>query len=344
MIVLTISDLHFRANNLNDARLVKKQVVELARTKKPDLIVFLGDILHHHERVHVLPFLLAYSFIQELSAIAGVMILVGNHDYINNQQFLSTQHWMQPLKTMNNVCVVDKRYTVVKGELILNFVPYVPNGRFIESLQSPTTCLWVDKGRLQAVTGGIDESFMSSAAIFAHQEIFGCALGPYKSENGDKYNPNFPQLISGHIHVRDKPQPNVYYPGATLQSSFSDTTPPSITLVDISQHCEFHVHNLCIPRNKTITVQAQEFSDLVIEDTNKLRICIHGTHDELNLIRKNKKYTELEKKNVKLVLRINVEKKPKKMMDDDFMKILSSLICDQQNNSLTELFKTLLQN
>ena len=36
-------------------------------------------------------------------------VLVGNHDYINNSQYLSGNHWMTVFKGWENVKVVDKK-------------------------------------------------------------------------------------------------------------------------------------------------------------------------------------------------------------------------------------------
>ena len=36
------------------------------------------------------------------------LLLVGNHDYINNQQFLTNNHWMNAMKDWNNVTIIDK--------------------------------------------------------------------------------------------------------------------------------------------------------------------------------------------------------------------------------------------
>ena len=56
-----------------------------------------------------------------MSEISTTYILVGNHDLINNQQFLSTNHWMNALKDWPNIFIVDKPTTLSnKSKIIFN--------------------------------------------------------------------------------------------------------------------------------------------------------------------------------------------------------------------------------
>ena len=40
---------------------------------------------------------------------------------------------------------------------------------------------------------------------------------------------DYPNIISGHIHDRQQPQPNIFYTGASLQTSFGDSSDKTIS-------------------------------------------------------------------------------------------------------------------
>ena len=88
--ILAIGDPHFQTFHLHRAREFIDKLDAWLATKKYDAIVVLGDVLHDHERLHSLSLNLAVKWLTELRAHAkDVYVLVGNHDYINNGQFLN---------------------------------------------------------------------------------------------------------------------------------------------------------------------------------------------------------------------------------------------------------------
>lgn len=128
--VLFIGDPHFQTTNIPEVDLFLDKIQKLAIDKNPDLIVIAGDILHNHERLHTIALNKAYDLVNSMKAIAKTYILVGNHDYISNQQFLTDNHWMNGMKSWENTVIVDKvMEETIKGEKFV-FVPYVPTGRF----------------------------------------------------------------------------------------------------------------------------------------------------------------------------------------------------------------------
>jgi predicted phosphodiesterase len=123
----------------------------------------------------------------------------------NNQQYLSDTHWMNGLKEWNNVKIVDKVINIEMNEQLFILVPYVPVNRFIEALN----------------TG--DKDWKNATCIFAHQEFAGCKMGSIISIEGDKWLEEYPEVISGHIHLNQKPQKNIYYPGSSMQHAFGES-------------------------------------------------------------------------------------------------------------------------
>ena len=105
--VLELGDLHFHTNNIKETNEFINKVLKFMSNNTFDFIVILGDILHEHEKLHTIPLNNACYLINSLRKFSQLYILVGNHDMINHQQFLTTNHWMNTLKEWNNVIIVD---------------------------------------------------------------------------------------------------------------------------------------------------------------------------------------------------------------------------------------------
>ena len=186
--VIVIGDQHFKIDNVQEVDIFISKITSLIKEKKPDFIVLLGDLLDTHERIHSVPLNRAYKFIDNMRNISKTYILVGNHDMSDNQQFMTDNHWLNGLKEWNNVVVVDKIISDVIGHKKFIFCPYVYVGRFEEALNL------------------LDTDWKDSQCIFAHQEFYGCKMGAFNSIDGDKWDLENPQVISGHIHLNQKPQ------------------------------------------------------------------------------------------------------------------------------------------
>jgi len=126
---LVIGDPHFKTSNLPDTDDFINKTIDLAAKESPDFIIILGDVLHEHERLHTIPLNKAYEFIKAMSEAAPTYVMVGNHDLINNQQFLTENHWMNGMKEWDNVTIVDVPIVLNHNDAQFIFCPYVPNGR-----------------------------------------------------------------------------------------------------------------------------------------------------------------------------------------------------------------------
>ena len=141
MKVLFIGDPHFKVDNIYETKLFIRQCIRIIETNNFDFVTIGGDLLHTHERIHVAPLNLCYDFVQKISQLTKVYVLVGNHDFISNQQWCTQNHWMNGMKQWNNVTIVD--YPLLQTFQNSNddttyqfiFTPYVPNGKFKETLQ-----------------------------------------------------------------------------------------------------------------------------------------------------------------------------------------------------------------
>ncbi|GJQ10145.1 hypothetical protein GpartN1_g1936.t1 [Galdieria partita] len=197
---LLVGDPHFRVNNLNVCRDLVAFVARVVEEEKPDTVVILGDLLHDHSVVKTQAFDVACKWVHSLSLSVRVFLLVGNHDRINNQVYLTDEHPFFALSKMDNVTVVDKPFFDEKTRSV--FVPYVPTGRYHEAIEP-----FLEK---------------SPVCFFSHQEFYGAKFLTGISTTGDPWPESFPMNFSGHIHLPHTLQNNIVYVGSPIQHSFGE--------------------------------------------------------------------------------------------------------------------------
>ena len=201
MSILLIGDPHFKNDNSIECEQLLEETIKVIKEKKCiNFVVIMGDILDTHEKIHMMPFCRATNYIQQIASLKKVFVIIGNHDRINNNIFLTEDHAFNGLKDHPNIVIVDK-VAVYNNYL---FVPYVPPGRFNEALAT------------------IDYDITRCKMIFAHQEFKGAQLGSIVSEIGDVWPENACPVFSGHIHQFQKIN-NITYIGTPFQHSFYDT-------------------------------------------------------------------------------------------------------------------------
>lgn len=336
--VLFCGDPHFMVSNIPEVELFIERMTALANEKKPDLIICAGDLLHTHERLHTLPLNKAYEFIDKMRKISKTYVLVGNHDYIQNQQFLTDNHWMNGMKEWDNTIIVDRVVTEVINNVLFTFVPYVPPGRFQEALSTldENVALWRE-----------------SDCIFAHQEFFGCKMGAIVSVEGDKWPLDYPEVISGHIHSKQKPQQNVYYSGSAMQHAFGESSKNIIAYLTFeSEQKGYRLDeiDLNLPRKKIVYMDVENVDDYELPDTDdKIKITVSGVYEQFKALKKTKKYKKLVKDGVKVVFKakkIEHEKKlSEKIVDETaFSTILSEIVNQQKDSYLYETYELVVNN
>ena len=335
MKVIAIGDPHFRVENVKEVDIFIQKILELISRENPDFVVVLGDVLHTHERIHTIPLNKAYEFIKGISQLTKVYVLVGNHDFIQNQQFLTTNHWMNGMKEWKNVTIVD---TVIESEdKKFLFCPYTPNGRFLEALT------------LSSIP------FASKLAIFAHQEFMGCKMGAIDSIDGDVWDPSYPQIISGHIHSNQRPQPNIYYPGSSMQIAFGESENNIIPIFEFDHDrlLQMKEIDLGMTRKKIVYKDVSDVSSYVIpsSDEAEVKLTIQGTKEELKAFQKSDTYKTILKTGTKVVLKPSVDmilsdqissSSSKEDHRYDFPSILRNLILQEKNALLYRQYESLI--
>jgi len=334
--VLFIGDPHFQVSNILEVDIFIGKINELAIKKKPDIIICAGDLLHNHERLHTIPLNKAYELINKMRTISKTYVLVGNHDYIQNQQFLTNNHWMNGMKEWHNTVIVDKVLIETINDVIFTFVPYVSPGRFQEALNTLDNNKW-----------------LNSNCIFAHQEFFGCKMGSIISTEGDKWPLDYPEIVSGHIHSKQRPQKNVYYSGSALQHAFGESTKNIIahlTFEPLLKEYKLDEIDLNLPRKKIVYMDVENVNEYVLPETeDDIKITVCGVYEEFKALKKTAKYKKLIKDGIKIVFKakkIENEKHSDSIVKNDmsFLTILSELVKNEKNTYLHETYELVVNN
>lgn len=329
-----MGDPHFKPKNVLDVEKVMSETIRLCKYYAPDFIVILGDVLHTHELVYTQAYKRACLWIETLSQIAHTYVLIGNHDYINQTQFLTDEHVFGPLKLWPNVTIVDQVVIHSYHGVSFGFLPYVEPGRFLDALNT------------------VGSSWQSCHTLFAHQEFKGAQMGSIVSVNGDAWQIDWPNVITGHIHETQYVDPHIYYPGSLMQHAAEDHTFKSIWYVAFYPEGHFDYDALVLqgikPR-KTITMTIQEIYswDYLPElEHLHLKVKLVGTDEEKKVLVKSELYSQLKKvMDVKLprstLKQVHDRTKPYQQPNVTFRKILSDLIATK-NESVQEAYAWLV--
>lgn len=326
---LFIGDVHIKTDNSEEIDILIQEIDRICSEEKYDYIVVGGDVMHYHERLFTQCLNKSLFFLNKLSKITYTYVLVGNHDYVNNSEFLTENHWMNSLKKLDNIKIVDN---VLEFEDFI-LCPYVYPGRFIEALETKT------------------KNWMKKKIIFCHQEFKNCKMGAITSIDGDEWKEEYPYIISGHIHDNQKVGKNIYYPGSPLQHSFGDSE--TRVLCNISLYKDKKIIDiediidipLNVPKKRIIKTNLENLKNLKnIKDTNqKVKIKLDVSNEEFKLFKETKDYKELINNGVKIqinkkkIVENKDEKENKEDKDINFTYLLETMI-DNDEEMVRELY------
>ena len=324
---LFIGDVHIKTDNSEEIDILLLEIQRISKEFLFDYIIVGGDVMHYHERLFTQCLNKSINFLKNLTDIAYTYVLVGNHDYINNSEFLTQNHWMNSIKNWENLKIVDE--VIEEKEFIL--CPYVYPGRFIEALETKTKN-WMDK-----------------KLIFAHQEFKGCKMGAIVSIDGDTWNSENPYVISGHIHDNQKVGDNIYYPGSPLQHAFGDTDTRVLCHISIDEEDIEDIEdiynrpkivdiNLNVPKKRIIKATLTNIKDIIKNNNDKeekdnIKIKLDVTNEEFKLFKETKDYKDLMNRGIK----IQISKKKNDKNDKDAGK-------DDHENNFTCLLENMVKN
>jgi DNA repair exonuclease SbcCD nuclease subunit len=325
---LVLGDPHFKLSNLLEVDRLVEYFCDLIKLHHPTLVIILGDVLHDHEKLHIIPYNRAVKFFRKILDLGTeLFVLVGNHDMTSQNQFLTENHWMTSLKEWEGLTVVDRPLMVDRGDVKLTMCPYVPNGRFIEALDY--------------VSG-----WKKSSMIFAHQEFMGCQMLNFKSETGDRWSSEYPPLISGHIHSYQWIG-NVFYPGSAMQHSFGDTQKRVIPLVtfESGSHKIDEIKSI-MPVKRTIYKDCKDSFDASKIDIQNTRIVVRDTRSSITAFKKSQTYRELQSKNVNIQFKesddsLKTSDNTSYKGEDGFVNILNRMVSESGDSDIDKILKSI---
>lgn len=280
--ILVLGDLHVTVKNLKETDIYLDALSTYLKNNKNsiDYVCIAGDILDSHERLHSSCLNKAIEYIRLVSQLYETFILVGNHDMVNQSAFLDSEHWMNCVKDYKNVTVVDNiLITTLKGQKIV-FTPYVPDGKFIQALDTK-------KGEWE-----------NAKCIFGHVTIKGCSMGSMIAKDADEWPENHPMLISGHIHKSQWLTSNMYYTGSIMQVATDEPPEKHIVSVCINDTITIREVDLDLPKKIIMNIDIEEIDDMKIPDNEshtKYTLYISGSYEQFKTFKKSSNYKDLLK-------------------------------------------------
>ena len=271
--ILCVGDIHIKPSNLSFVKLLTDRIILEISNSSPDFVVFLGDLSDSHEKIHTQCLNAIQSLLNKVSKACPTFALIGNHDIISPNLFLTKEHPFGTFDIEGRLQIIDK--PIQAGAML--FVPYVPAGRFKEALS------------------GIDMTPFK--IVFAHQEFLGCKFNGQESSVGDHWDLPI-QVVSGHIHEKQSVG-MVYYTGTPYQTNFGESANKSIALVELNEmtgSIAIQEIYLGMPQKITEHLDITEARKFEIPENTDLRLTISGTHDQIAAFKKGTKAQELESK------------------------------------------------
>jgi DNA repair exonuclease SbcCD nuclease subunit len=287
---LCLGDAHFQFNNTRevDEYLSKLKIYLTQHQNEIDIIVSMGDVLHRHAQLHVIPLNKAVSYFQLLSSFKPTYLIVGNHDMLNNSVFLTPDHWYNCLKLWPNITVIDNvKLEIISGCKVI-FCPYVPDGRFVEALKNLKYFPEDEK---------FQEPWQEADVIFSHVSIRGANMGHAIAQDCDEWKAEYPFLITGHIHLSQTIGTNLYFTGSILQVAVDEPPNKHIVLATINhpKNVTIREHDLDLSRREILHTNLKEINTIQIPRNPNIKytLYVHGEKEEFKAFMRGMKYKSL---------------------------------------------------
>ncbi len=261
-----------------------------------DFICVMGDIFDTHRTLKMDHRNKAIDFIKALSNVRPTIVLIGNHDRMNNRDYLSDVHPFYGMDDIRGRLYIVSRPRMLKfyGSVYVMFVPYVPPGKFMKAITD-----YIDATN---AGGNLKETLDISMIklICAHQEFRGVSYGPITSTVGDEWPEDHPMVVSGHIHHRHALQDNIYYTGSLYPVTMDESMDKGIitmTYDHSSRKFDSKCTRVVSHGKRTIMIDAKNDSDIremINLERPNARYIITGTQEEVAAIKERVKGTDIK--------------------------------------------------
>lgn len=316
--ILFIGDPHFKKDNGNETALMTQQMYNIITFENPNVIVILGDLMHYHEKSYTPQHVNSYRFIDILHTYMPIgsilIILIGNHDRMNNKVFMNDEHVFNPYKKWPNTYIIDTITPINikfnEKEFKILAIPYVETGRFTEVLTSKGYANFSEKlktiygtknFKMSEYLNEITYNLKDINLVLCHQEFLKCKMNSIESAEGDFYPIDLPMCVSGHIHDEDELQPNLYYPGTPIQHSYGDSKDKCLSIFIYDENFKMIKNRrlaLDIPKKLQFTMTPQELLSFVPPPNSNIKIKLKGNAQENADIMKLDYVVELLRKGI----------------------------------------------
>jgi DNA repair exonuclease SbcCD nuclease subunit len=332
--ILAIGDPHFKVDNIEESEHFLLQVQQWLVNNRVDSVVILGDVLHSHEKIFTFALNMALKFIKMCASFCTTYCMVGNHDATSNTIYCTSNHWMSVLNHIDNVVVVEKPLWMNDQVLLC---PYVSDGLFKKMLDE------------------FAPEYKKAKLIFAHQLFDGAQMGSMVATGVEVWDAGLPQIISGHLHDRQQPQPNLYYVGSSQQLAFNERSDKSLAKVTVNLDggVKWEETFLSLRLRKVVTTNVAgvpaEMVKIKAKPLVTFKVIVKDTDAALKTFKKTVKLKELsELANVVSVqYKVLVEQDEEMKEADaelDFMSLLKERVDKEGDPYLTSYMMSCLTN
>lgn len=298
-----------------------------------DFIVMMGDCLHTHEKIYTQSLSMAKKLISCIATYSLCFVLLGNHDIINNSQEFPDDHPFVFASEMKNVTIINKMTLFKKFDIDFIITPYVPDNRLVPLLDENIP------------------SWKNVSFILGHQLIKGAKMGAITSETGDDWKPEYPHLISGHVHDKQWVKDNMYYVGSILQHSFGEQGKKSLLCIDIPKKSNKKYMTeifLDLPTKQLIYLDSIKKLYKYVPPNNentKIKLSISGSFEDFKAFKESKKYKELLDSGIKVIFKYKREEIVKtsvKKSIKKFNEILHESVIQENNIDLLNVYNEII--
>jgi DNA repair exonuclease SbcCD nuclease subunit len=277
-------------NGLNSRFADQLNVLDEISTRDADVMIHTGDLFETlSEKINKSVFLLVYDKIARMARKTVVILLMGNHDWLDRTE---TSHLLEPFKEIDNVIVVDKpSFQQFGTNLGAVFMPYT-RYNFSTKLND----------MISKYASGFSNN--SRKFLFTHQGVSGAMVGPRdimlrEEFSLEAFHPEyFDYEFNGHFHKHQRMLSNFVIVGSPIQRDFGERNDKKGYLLFDTEtldlvHCETQAP-------KFFKVEVAENGEVVIpleyrKDTDFLWVVGQKDLNDAELIREHK-HIRIEKK------------------------------------------------
>jgi len=272
--ILHTADSHFQSNRLDECVFNASYIVDYANKNNPDLIVHSGDLFHKNTMINSREYLSAVDFIADLSSVAPVILVRGNHDPDGSFNVFKKMPDIYAYDDFGTIEYADMDGVEYPYGIQINIVPY-----------QRTTASESTVSKAHVAVAERMKQFLSTAInkdrtlriVVAHVSVVGAMLANSERVLGNEVMlgindfDGFDGALLGHIHKSDqdifKGKP-VAYSGSHYRTRFDEIMEPGFRFwtFDVDKSNKWY-----LLENKFVPTPARDMVqfDLDIEETKE---------------------------------------------------------------------------